>query len=120
MHLGCVSTIFTNDKALKVELSTLPRIGERTEVSNAILMGNDSYESLEELSKGKAPMGIGADCYIRNAIIDKDARIADNVRIHGSVALQDTETDAYSIRSGIIVVRKGAYLPSGTRIGLAE
>lgn len=63
-------------------------------------------------------MGIGANCNIRNAIIDKDCRIGDYVSIHGSIALPDSDTDTYSIREGIIVVRKGAHIPSNTRIGL--
>ncbi len=96
------------------------RIGEGTEVSNAIVMGNDSYETLAEMEQlgGKPAMGIGENCYIRNAIIDKDCRIGDNVRIHGSTALADAETDTHVIRDGIIVMKKGAVVPAGTRIGL--
>ena len=108
--------------AKKIERSLVgirSRIGEGTEISNSIIMGNDSYETLDEMkSSGKQPMGIGANCNIRNAIIDKDCRIGDNVSIHGSIALPDSDTDTYSIREGIIVVRKGAHIPSNTRIGL--
>ena len=94
--------------------------GDNTEISNAIIMGNDSYETLDEMEKlGNVPKrGIGANCQIRNAIIDKDVRIGDNVLIHGSVSLTDTETDTYCIRDGVIVVKKGAIITSGTRIGL--
>lgn len=96
------------------------RIGAGTDVSNAIVMGNDSYETIEELKKlgDKPAMGIGENCYIRNAIIDKDCRIGDNVRIHGSTSLKDAETDTYLIKDGIVVTRKGALIPSGTVIGL--
>ena len=45
----------------------------------------------------KPAMGIGEKCFIRNAIIDKDARIGDNVRIHGSTSLEDTDTENYTI-----------------------
>ena len=81
-------------------------------------MGNDYFESLEDLSTpGKIPMGIGKDCYIENAIIDKEARIGDNVVIKGSPDLPETETDNYVIKKGIVVVNKGALIPDGTRIG---
>lgn len=98
------------------------RIGEGTEISNAIVMGNDSYESLDEIevntTRKRPNLGIGNNCHIRNAIIDKDVRMGDNVSIHGSVALQDTEERTHCIRDGIIVVKKGAIIPSGTKIGL--
>lgn len=109
--------------ASKIERSVIgirARIGEGTEISNAIIMGNDYFETMEELKQPKhgTIMGIGKDCYIRNAIIDKNCRIGDNVRIHGSVALPDDETETHVIRDGIIVIKKGAVLPSGSQVGL--
>lgn len=108
--------------AKKIERSVIgirSRIGEGTEISNAIIMGNDSYETLDEIkSSGRQPMGIGAHCNIRNAIVDKDCRIGDNVSIHGSIAIQDTDAETYAIRDGIVVVKKGVYIPPGTKIGL--
>ncbi|MEN0003487.1 MAG: glucose-1-phosphate adenylyltransferase [Bacteroidota bacterium] len=109
--------------ASKIERSVIgirSRIGEGTEISNAIIMGNDYFETLSELQTPKhgVVMGIGENCYIRNAIIDKDCRIGNNVRIHGSVALKDEEKDTHVIRDGIIVLKKGAVLRDGTRIGL--
>ncbi len=96
------------------------RVGNNTEVSNSIVMGSDYYETLEDMArlKGRPAMGIGEGCYIRNAIVDKNVRIGNNVHIHGSIALQDVETDTYVIRDGIIVIKKGAVLKDGTRIGL--
>jgi len=86
------------------------------------VMGNDHYESLEEIeantSRKRPNLGIGNNCHIRNAIIDKDVRMGDNVSIHGSVALKDTEEPTHCIRDGIIVIKKGAIIPSGTKIGL--
>lgn len=108
--------------ATKIERSVIgirSRIGKGTEISNAIVMGNDYYESLEKITAGEQqPMGIGEDCIIRNAIIDKNGRIGNNVRIHGSIALEDEEKDTYVIRDGVIVIKKGAYIPDGTVIGL--
>ena len=106
--------------AKKIERSIIgirSRIGENTEISNAIIMGNDSFETLEEM-RHKTPMGVGRDCFIEKAIVDKDCRIGDNVVIRGSVALENTETDTYCIRDGIVVLKKGATIPSGSKIGL--
>ncbi|MEL6654801.1 MAG: glucose-1-phosphate adenylyltransferase [Bacteroidota bacterium] len=114
---GCIIHAKQIDHAI---IGLRSRIGIGTEISNAILMGNDSYETLAELEAlGDQPaMGIGENCYVRNAIIDKDCRIGNNVRIHGSTALEDMETDTYVIRDGIIVVKKGAVIKAGTKIGL--
>jgi glucose-1-phosphate adenylyltransferase len=96
------------------------RIGENTVISNTIIMGNDYYETLEELSKAtkkKPSMGIGEKCYIENAILDKNCMIGNNVTIRGHEDLEDKETDTYCIRDGIVVVKKRAIIPTGTRIG---
>lgn len=53
-----------------------------TSLKNVIMMGADYYESQEEreynVSRGVPPIGIGRNCKIENAIIDKNARIGDN------------------------------------------
>ncbi len=108
--------------AKKIERSIIgirSRIGANTEISNSIIMGNDYYETIDQiLDQTKISLGIGKDCYIRNAIIDKNCRIGDNVHIHGSVSLEDEDHDNYCIRDGIIVIHKSAVIPSGTHIGL--
>lgn len=108
--------------AKKIERSIIgirSRIGSGTEISNAVIMGNDFYESLEDIVTQKAPtaMGIGKNCYIERAIIDKNVRIGNNVIIRGHSNLADVETDTHCIRDGIVVVKKNAYLPDGTQIG---
>lgn len=96
------------------------RIGEGTEINNCIVMGADTYETVEEIKKPKqgAAIGIGKDCYIENAIIDKNCRVGNNVVIKGSPLLKDMETDTYCIRDGIVVLKKGAVIADGTKIGL--
>lgn len=94
------------------------RIGEKTEIKNAILMGNDFYQTLEEIVLSKEiPMGIGKNCFIEKAIIDKNSCIGDNVIIKGGDHLKNTDEEAYSIVDGIVVVKKGAIVKSGTVIG---
>jgi glucose-1-phosphate adenylyltransferase len=81
-------------------------------------MGSDYFERLETIVKSdETPMGIGNDCFIENAILDKNCRIGHNVIIRGDDSLQNDETDTYCIRDGIIVVKKGAIIPDGSRIG---
>ncbi len=95
------------------------RIGAKTVVKNSIVMGNDFYQTLEEIvhKKGEIHVGIGKNCHIEQAIIDKDCRIGDNVVIKGGDHLQNIETEMYCIVDGIIVVKKKAIIPSGSKIG---
>jgi len=109
--------------AKKIDRSVIgirSRIGEGSEINNTIVMGADYYESISEIidSKEGAAMGIGKGCIIENAIIDKNARIGNNVVIKGSPLLKDVESDKYAIKDGIIVLKKGVFIPSGTQIGL--
>lgn len=97
------------------------RIGKKSILKKVIVIGNDSYQTLEELSNKKNPiMGIGAGCYIENAIIDKDVYIDSNVSIVGGIKLKDDETDEYVIRQGIVVVKKGAIIKKNSKIGLPK
>jgi glucose-1-phosphate adenylyltransferase len=80
-------------------------------------MGTDYYETLEDMnnsvSKGLPKLGIGERCYIKNAIIDKNCRIGNDVRINGGHHLANSDHSLYTIKEGIIVVKKGAILPDG-------
>ncbi len=94
------------------------RIGRGTVIRRVIMMGLDQYESPEELaSQDIIPKGIGEDCHIENAIIDINCRIGNKVVIKGSSNLEDTETDLYSVVDGIVVLKKSATIPAGTKIG---
>ncbi|MBR9845145.1 MAG: glucose-1-phosphate adenylyltransferase [Algicola sp.] len=107
--------------AAKIERSVIgirSRIGKESTVTNCYMMGNDYYESLEEVQKQniKIFMGIGERCFIKNVILDKNCRIGDDVRINGGRHLEDIETDSYLIKEGIVVIKKGAVIPKGTII----
>jgi len=107
--------------AAKVERSVIgirSRIGEDSTIINTYMMGSDFYETLKEIQNGKIDilLGIGERCYIKNAIIDKNCRIGDDVRINGGKHLADLETDTYVIKEGIVVIKKGAVIPKGTVI----
>lgn len=97
------------------------RIAEGAVLKNVIVFGNDRYENLDQLlDESNVNMGIGKNCYIENAILDKDVRISDDVQIIGDNSLEDMETPEYIIKDGIIVVRKGATIPKGAQIGLMK
>ncbi|HVU85415.1 MAG TPA: glucose-1-phosphate adenylyltransferase [Puia sp.] len=93
------------------------RIGSGTTIVSSYLMGIDFYETIEEIehdkSHGLPSVGIGNRCYIRNAIVDKNCRIGDDVRINGGGHLENTDHSLYTVKDGIIVIKKGAVLPNG-------
>jgi len=103
--------------AAKIDHSVIgirSRIGIESTVINTYMMGSDYYQHLEEvIDKNKIPMGIGDRCFIKNAILDKNCCIGDDVRINGGPNLKDQETDTYVVRQGIVVVKKGAVIPNG-------
>lgn len=96
------------------------RIGQGTTIMKSYLMGNDFYQNLEEISENiltnTINIGIGQNCYINNTIVDKNCRIGDNVKLNGGLHLKDTNTELYTIKEGIIVVKKGAVLPNNFEI----
>ena len=85
-------------------------------------MGADYYESPEirtsKLEQGSVPVGIGAGSTIRRAIIDKNARIGENVMITNKDRVEEAnrEDEGFMIRSGIVVVVKNAIIPANTVI----
>lgn len=93
------------------------RIGYGTTVVNSYLMGNDYYETLDLInqnaSKGIPKIGVGERCYIKNAIIDKNCRIGNDVKIIGGNDIADAEHELYTVKEHIVVVKKNAVLPDG-------
>lgn len=93
------------------------RIGYGTKIYNTYLMGSDYYETIEDMGvdeeKGVPKLGVGDNSYINNAIIDKNARIGNNVRINGGAHLQNTDHELYTVKDGIVVVKKESVIPDG-------
>jgi glucose-1-phosphate adenylyltransferase len=88
-------------------------VREHSEIFDSYIMGNDFFETDH---KDKIPLGIGKHCLIKNAIVDKNVRIGDNVQIINKDNVENDETDTYCIRDGIVVVKKGVVIPDGTVI----
>jgi glucose-1-phosphate adenylyltransferase len=96
------------------------RIGQGTRISHSLILGADYYETLEEIdraqAKGLPPLGIGPECVIERAIVDKNARVGRGVRIVNQTGAGDLDGDGYFIRDGIVIVPKGGVLPDGAVI----
>jgi glucose-1-phosphate adenylyltransferase len=94
-------------------------VDEGCTLEDVVVMGSDYYETDDQLAtntaKDRPHLGVGKRCQIKGAIIDKNARIGD-----GCVLVADGKADgtyangAVIIRDGVLVVPKGAALPSGT------
>ena len=80
-------------------------------------MGNDYYQNLEEIRTNNLNnilnIGIGERCFINNTIVDKNCSIGNDVRLNGGKHLEDTNNDLYTVKDGIIVVKKGVVVPDG-------
>jgi glucose-1-phosphate adenylyltransferase len=91
-----------------------------TVIRDTILMGADHYQFEDKRSKlradGKIAMGIGQNCLIERAIVDMNACIGDNVTIKGDPNRPDSDHGNWFARDGIVVIPKGAVIPSGTQI----
>jgi glucose-1-phosphate adenylyltransferase len=94
-------------------------INSGAELRDVVLMGADYYEGdarADSLSlpSNAPPIGIGRNCVIKRAIIDKNARIGDGVVITPDGKPNDFDSDNFYIRDGVVVVPKNAVLPSGS------
>ena len=81
-------------------------------VYQSVLMGADYYESeasqAESERSGIPKVGIGRNCLIQNAIIDKNARIGDNSVLVNRDGIDNYDGENYCIRDGIVIVPKDA------------
>ena len=91
-----------------IGLRSVIKAGSR--LSRVIFMGSDAFETERRDGDG---LGIGKNCVIQNAILDKDVRIGDNVQLINKERIINGERDGIIIRDGIIVVPKSTRIPSG-------
>jgi len=96
------------------------RIGFGTVIENCYVMGSDNYQTLEQIEEShlsSSPiMGIGDRCHIKNAIIDKNTYIGDDVQINCGEKLENGDYGSYTVQDGIVIVKKRAVIPNGTVI----
>lgn len=91
-----------------------------SKIENTYMMGADYYmtEEFKATARkiGKPLMGIGKNCVIKNAIIDKNTRIGDNVKLINKENRQEFKDDYVYIRDGIIVTVKNSIIPDGYEV----
>lgn len=88
-------------------------------INETIMMGADYYGFFRrgEEPEGEIGLGIGRDCHVSGAIIDKNARLGAGVVIEPFPRGTDIDHAMYTVRDGIVVIPKNMQLPPGTRIG---
>lgn len=98
------------------------RIGMNTRLTDTVMIGSDRFEAAadeaQHRKEGHPLLNIGDGCIIERAIVDKDCRIGDNVRILNAEkhSEYDEPNGLWHIRDGIVCVPRGAVIPSGTVI----
>jgi glucose-1-phosphate adenylyltransferase len=111
---GCLVT----DSSLKhCVISIRSILGENSHLEDVVMMGADFYQTEAEVAedkvRGRPSIGVGRNCRIRHAIIDKNARIGDNVTLSPEGKPDGDYAHDVVIRDGILCVCKGAVIPSG-------
>jgi glucose-1-phosphate adenylyltransferase len=95
-------------------------VGAGAELNRVIGLGSDYYESQESVDRhereGQPRIGLGTNCRIENAIIDKNARIGNDVKISPAGKPENLDHERYYVRDGIIIIPKDAVIPHGTVI----
>jgi glucose-1-phosphate adenylyltransferase len=96
-------------------------VGEGSRLHRVISMGCDFFETQGSIdlhqAKGVPRVGIGRNCRIENAIIDKNARIGDNVVLSPEGRAQNEDHPYCYIRDGIIIIPRNAIVPHNTVLG---
>jgi glucose-1-phosphate adenylyltransferase len=114
---GCIINRATIVRSI-IGLRTL--VGSGTKLNRVIVIGSDYYEAQESverhLREGKPRIGIGENCTIDNAIIDKNTRIGSNVTISPAGKAENLDHQNYFIRDGIVIIPKDAVIPDNTVI----
>jgi glucose-1-phosphate adenylyltransferase len=112
--LICEGSILEGSKISNAVIGIRAITKEGSTLDHVVMMGGDYYGDAPTIDTSK--MGIGKNCYIRNAILDKNVRVGDNVIIDYKGPEKEIETELYHIIDGIVVVPKNSFIPANTRI----
>lgn len=122
IHESIISegSVLNGAKIITSVVGIRSQIGGDTELDRVLMMGADFYEDEVDFGYNQQTaipnIGIGRGSVIRNAIIDKNAHIGENVRILNEERIQNLDGPGYYIRDGIVIVPKNGVLPNGTVI----
>lgn len=93
------------------------QVGNGSVIKDTILMGSDFYEAEGDMPLASIPLGVGENCYIEGAIIDKNVRMGEGVVIKSFPrGYFSDENENWVIADGIVVIPKGTILHPGTTI----
>ena len=105
----CEGSIIGDAKISESIIGVRSVIRDKSKLARVIFMGADSYDS-----EDSNLLGVGKNCRIEDAILDKDVSIGDGVQLVNNKNIQNAELEnGIVIRDGIIVVPKGMRVPSG-------
>ncbi len=95
-------------------------VGAGSTLQDVVVMGADYFETEDDRKRDrdrKIPsVGIGRNCDLRKTIIDKNARIGDDVKLSPEGKPDQWEQGDVYVRDGVLVVTKNGIVPSRTKI----
>jgi glucose-1-phosphate adenylyltransferase len=92
-------------------------ISDGVRMRNTIMIGADYYDPPEGPARAGMSYGIGKDCDIEGAILDKNVHIGDGVVIKSFPRGVDLDEGSWVVQDGIVVIPKNVVLYPGTYIG---
>lgn len=122
IHYSLISdgSIIEGSKITNSVIGIRSAIRSNSYLERVVMMGADYYENAADKENnrayGRLPLGVGYNCVIRNAILDKNVRIGNHVQITNERFLQFHDGDNYYIRDGIVIIPKNHEIPAGTVI----
>ena len=111
---GCI----INDALIEHSLlGVRSRVQAGATIRDSLIMGQDYYDSPDRVPQpGAPPMGIGHGTWIEGTIVDKNARIGDEVRITPDNKPTFLDGPNFYVRDGIVIIPKNGVIMSGTVI----
>jgi glucose-1-phosphate adenylyltransferase len=109
MAEGC---LIRKSEITRCVLGTRTRVGRGSVIKNSILMGSDYYERRSK----DVPLGIGKNCHIEGAILDKNVHIGEGVVIKPFPRGTEMDAGSWVVQDGIVVIPKDTVIPDGTHI----
>jgi glucose-1-phosphate adenylyltransferase len=91
------------------------QVGRGVRITDSILMGADYYDP-QPAGPDVIPLGLGEECLIQGAILDKNVRLGKGVVIEPFPVGTEIEHEQWVVRDGIVVIPKNTVLEAGTVI----
>ena len=95
-------------------LGVRSQVAAGAHIKDSILMGADYFDA--ETTSRAIPLGIGPNCYVEGAILDKNVRLGEGVVIKPFPSDKDLDRETWFVRDGIVVIPKNTEIPPGTLI----